>query len=294
MDLELSTNSLPTTPYIINQCGSMQQIQQNIPSGLSLNDQVFKQNPHLKTEDIFSGCEYDGGRDVYYGDSTNIQPISTTDKPYFRRLDSIFEIPEDVKNKVRERIITSDRRIHSISDETLCTYVIQAYQDLGHLFDIQYVARLFNVDLKKSNVFGFLSKATTRDNPTRDNPTSLNIIVVKPSSVIVEIFNEYISKYSIVIDNLHDPQTKIFNYMKVIETGFPVINQYSARETATATIYLYLKNRMSHIKKVLFSKIIFSSLSGVTDKKFNTSCNLIAGYINYINSQDPRILGQFC
>ena len=82
--------------------------------------------------------------------------------------------------------------------------------------------------------------------------------------------------------------------MKVIETGFPVVNQYSARETATATIYLYLKNRMCHIRKNLFSKTIFSTLSGVTDKKFNASCNLIAGYINFINSQDPRILGQFC
>ena len=286
MDLEQSIINLS-----INQDDDSQLTQYQ---GLSLHDQVFKKNTQFTDEDIFTGCEYDGGRNVYYGDSINIQPISTTDKPYFRRLDSIPEIFEDVKNKVRERIITSDRRIHSISDETLCTYVIQAYQDLGYSFDIQYIAKLFNIDLKKSNVFGFLSKATTRDNPTRDNPISLNIIVVKASSVIIEIFNEYISKYSIIIDNFQDPKIKIFNYMKVIETGFPIINQYSAREIATATIYLYLKNRMSNVKKNLFSKTIFSTLSCVTDKKFNTSCNLIISYINFINSQDIRILGQYC
>lgn len=292
MDLEPTTNNLLTFPYVTNQYSH--QNQQSVPLGLSLHDQVFKKNTQSTFDDIFTGCEYDGGRDVYYGDSTNIQPISTTDKPYFRRLDSIPEIPEDIKNKVRERIITSDRRIHALSDETLCTYVIQAYRDLGYQFDIQYIARLFCIDLKKSHVFGFLSQVTTIDNPTKDNPTSLNIIVVKPSSVIVEVFNEYISRYSIVIDNLYDPQTKIFNYMTVIETAFPIIRQYSAREIATATIYLYLKNRMNHIKKNLFSKTIFSTLSGVTDKKFNTSCNLIIGYINFINSQDPRVLGQFC
>lgn len=245
-------------------------------------------------DEIFVDCEYDGGRNIYYGESTIIQSVSTQDKSYFRRLNSIPEIPEYIKNKVREKIITSERRIHSISDETLCTYVIQAYQDFNESFDIQYIAKIFNVNLKKSNVFGFLSKATTKDNPTKDNSTSLNIIIVKPSSIIAEIFDEYISKYNLIIDNFNDPQIKLFNYMKIIETAFPIINQYSAREIATATIYLYLKDRMINIKKKIFSKTIFSLLSNVTDKKFNISCNLILGFINFLNSQDSDILGRFC
>lgn len=290
MDLEVTKQIIPT----------MQQVNSNyrIPvvqeEGISLHEQIFGKMEKQRTEDIFTGCEYDGGREVYYGDSTIIQSVSMTDKPYFKRLDSIPSIPEDVKNKVREKIVTSDRRIHSLSDETLCTYVIQAYQELGLPFDIQYIANIFGIVLKKSNVCGFLSKATTRDNPTKDNQTSINIIIVKPSSVIVDVFNEYISTYSIVIDNLPDPQTKLFNYMRVIETAFPVVTQYSAREIATVTIYLYLKNRVTHIKKSLFSKTIFYSLSKVTDKKFTTSCELINGFINFINSNNPQILGQFC
>ena len=98
MDLEQSIINLS-----INQDDDSQLTQYQ---GLSLHDQVFKKNTQFTDEDIFTGCEYDGGRNVYYGDSINIQPISTTDKPYFRRLDSIPEIFEDVKNKVRERIIT--------------------------------------------------------------------------------------------------------------------------------------------------------------------------------------------
>lgn len=289
MDLELPSQNQSNFPYTNNPY-TQNFMNQNITHAeKSLHDQIFGNQPQTK-EDIFNDCEYDGGRVVYFGETT-LQPSSiVSDKPYFRRLESIHEIPENVRARVREKIVTSNRRIHTVSDETLCTYVIQACQELGVSYDVDYVASLFNINFKKSNVFGFLSKATTRDNPTKDDPTSITVIIINPSSIIVKMFMDYVNKYSIIFDNLIDPGPKLYNFMVMIENSLPIVKNYSSQEIASATIYIYLKDKMGSTKKSLFSKKIFSSLAGITDKKFSTSCELIGGFIDRINAVNPNFL----
>jgi hypothetical protein len=258
-----------------------------------IKDSSFLNEHERNKFEMFEGYEYDPSNEIYHGDSNSVQAISTLDKPYFRKLDSILEIPEEVKNLVREKIITSNRRIHVISDETLCTYVISSYQELGIIFDLQHITNLFSIDLRKTNIFGFLSKATTKDNPTMDNPTSINFILIKPSSVIKQVFEEYKSKYSIVFENKPLLDEKLYLFMKMIEESVPIINQYSAKETASATIYLYLIDKMKHVKKSLFSKKIFSSLSGVSDRGFIICHDIIKKFIIKITEQCPSFFDQF-
>lgn len=284
MDIELPIQTISQTE---------EQYFEPVKEGISLHDQIFSSISNKEKFDMFEGCEYDPGRDVFYGDSSVVQAISTLDKPYFRKLDSITKIPEEVKNRVREKIITSQRRIHVISNETLCTYVIYSYQELGIPFDLYQIINLFSIDPRKTNMFGFLSKATTKDNPTMDNPTSINIVVIKPSSIIKQVFEEYKIKYSIVFDNQPLLSNKLYLFMKMLEESIPIINQYSARETASAVIYLYLKNKMGHVKKCLFSKKIFSTLPGISDRGFITSHDIIKKFLTKVMEQKPLFLNQF-
>lgn len=265
----------------------------------SVEDTLEKQiyNNLKKTQqNMLEEYEYDDSKNLYYGEVQSTQPISSIDKSYFRRLYSI-NIPEEVKRKVEEKIITCNRRIHVISDETLCTYVILAHQELNIPYNIENIIRLFNLDPTKTNVFNFLSKATTKSNITLDNPTSINIIVIKPSNLIPEVFKDYITKYNIKFLNGELLEPKLVAFAEMIEKHCPMATQYSPRETASAIIfsyfYFYFADNAIQVKKSNFSKKIFSTLAGVTEKRFSTSYNVLSLFLNNLRLHNPTAITQY-
>lgn len=261
----------------------------------SLESQVLA-NLKKTQHDMFEEYEYDNSKNVYYGEVQSSQPISILDKSYFRRLYSI-DIPEEVKRKVEEKIITCNKRIHVISDETLCTYVILAHQELNISYNIENIIRLFDLDPTKTNVFNFLSKATTKSNITLDNPTSINIIVIKPSNLVLDVFKDYITKYNIQLVNGELIPPKLVAFAEMIEKYCPMATQYSPRETAAAIIfsyfYFYFADNCIQVKKNKFSKKIFSTLAGVTEKRFSTSYEVLSMFLNNLRINNPTIITQY-
>jgi hypothetical protein len=207
--------------------------------------------------------------EIFYGDSVfSTFGEENTTKSYFKKLYSL-DIPLKVKRKVEEKIISLKKRIHSISDEILCSIVILSYQEVDDkeiIFDILKIYKIFGIDPSKSKISQYTSNATTKTTLVSDSSIFINVLVPNPSIYINQIFDEYIKKNNLIFENLKELTDKIIKFSNLIFDTNAYIKQCSPYETAAVMIFLYLKE--INTKKSFFKKSSFLLLEGINKKKF--------------------------
>lgn len=251
------------------------------------------ENPHLESrkEDIFKEDAYDENKEIIYGDRLVHAITNETTKSYFKRLYAL-NIPHEVKLRVEEKIIAFDKRIHQVSDEILCSLVIISYQELGLSFNIELIIRMFNLDPVKSRVTEYISQCTTEVNIMSNQETSINQILIKPSTYICELFKTYITIYNLPFENSDQISNKLFLLTQMLESHIPMISDYSPRETAAVILYLYLKGRIN-TKRSYYSKKVFSTLPQVENKSFDKSYDFLKTKFEYLKNNHTDYLNQF-
>lgn len=241
-------------------------------------------------DEIDEYTEYGGGN-INYGELSEDKNNLDTSKSYFKVLYSL-DIHQEVKQRVEEKILSSYKRHYQIDNDTLCACVIICYQELNIPFDFVSIIRIFGLDPLKSKVTELLSKATTKSTLMSEESTSINIVLIKPSNYTIELFTSYINTNNISPDNLYIGE-KIKQLTESLEINYSIINQYSPPETASSIIYHYLKAIITVKKRSFFSKKKFSSLPGISQKRFELSCKCIEKIFAEALTNNPNYLKQF-
>lgn len=232
-------------------------------------------NQKINDLDILSCNLNEDSKVLYYGNTDQIPNSDCQNKRYFKLLYSL-DIDIRVKNLVEHKIVSIDRRFHFMSDDVLCSYIISSYQELNIDFSINSIFKLFNIDPNKSNVLVNLSKITSKDTHFSGDKNTISMMLIKPSSLVEEIFNIYVEKHNQKIENRQDICQKIIEFAQSIEDLFPDIIQYSANDMASAFIYIFLEIKCCKLKRTVFNKKIFSTLTDTMIKKrFEVSYDLI-------------------
>lgn len=241
-------------------------------------------------EEIFTE-EYNPGRS---DSSIDINPyLNDTNKSYIRKVYSL-NIPIEVKIEIEKKILSVDRRFHSVSDEVLCVLTITSFQDLGIPYDFDEIIGLFGLLENKTRVLELLSKATTKSTILNEINSSISMIIIKPSKYIVELLNIYITKYKFYVPNLEELQNRVKGYCMMLEQYHPILQQFSPKDTASAVLFSYFEARLPDKRRSFFSKHIFLTLQNdIVTKKFNVSYKIICEKLSEINTRYPGYLNQF-
>lgn len=248
----------------------------------------FEENLKHNISDIFQGCEYNEGKDILYGDSLNQPIFNGKIKPHILKLNSL-NIPQIVKNKVEEKIIMYDKRKHSFSDEELCALILHSYQDLAIDCNYESIMRMFNINPTKTKVMEYLSKTTTKSSISSNEEKTVSVLLMKPSNFIRKIYDSYITRTNIIINNSNIVVSKLIQISVEIETKFPLILQSPPIEIAAAIIFLYLKMIIPTLKRNIFNKKLFSSLPDIIPKRFENSLGVVQEIFTILNNTNPLI-----
>lgn len=258
------------------------------------SEQIYQlpvQQPIMK-EDIFKMAEEENIGHVSYGDQPYVPLSNDTSKPCFKLLYSL-NIPSQVKQKVEEKILTSGKRTSNITSEIMCALVITAHRDLGLEFDFEGTIRMFGLDPFKSKVMQLISQATTKSTIVSKEETSISMVIIYPSTYIVEIFNSYIVKFGILFNNKDYVANKIKELTETLEQYYPVIIQLYPREAASSIIYLYLKGNITNNTKGLFTETIFSELPLIVKSKFKKCLKSLEFIFVEFSSKYPQLYLSF-
>lgn len=239
-------------------------------------------------EDLFYNPVVESSNISYSAETNN-----ETNKSYIRKIYSL-DIPLDIKTMAEKKILSCERRIHTLSDEVICVIVILSYQESGIPYNFEHILHIFNLNPSKSKILNLLSKATTKSTILDEINTSINIVIIKPSIYINELLDIYINKCGFKPSNLPEIQYRLKCFTEMLEGYYPPIQQYSPRETASAIIYKYFEDRLFQKKRSFFSKKIFSSLQpDMNHGSFDISLRVINEKIAEINLSNPGYLSQF-
>jgi hypothetical protein len=285
MELDTTEEFIPkvTQPFIYQTSENKEQLySQNYP---------LPQQQMIK-EDIFKITEEENTGFVSYGDQPYIPLSNDTSKPCFKLLYSL-NIPVQVKQKVEEKILTSGKRASSFTAEIMCALVITAYGDLGLDVDLEGSIRMFGLDPFKSKVMQLISKATTKSTIISQQETSIHMVIIKPSTYIIEIFNSYIIKFNIIFNNKDYVINKIKELTETLEQYYPTIDQLFPRETASVIIYLYLKGNITNTTRGIFTETIFSELPLVVKSKFKKILKPLESIFIDFSSRYPQLYLSF-
>lgn len=244
----------------------------------------------IEKEDFFMS---ESNESVEVATYENINSNNETNKSYIRKIYSL-DIDLNVKIEAEKKILSCERRFHSVSDEVLCVIVITTYQELGLPFNFENIIHMFELNPCRSKILDLLSKATTKSTILDELSTSINMIIIKPSIYIQELLNIYVNKCGFHPSNLPDILHRIQQFCDMLEKYYPPLKQFSPRETAAAVLYKYFDDRLYDKKRSFFSKKIFSTLTpDMASKRFDNSLKIINEKINEINISNPGYLLQF-
>ncbi len=254
---------------------------QNIENGkndISLNDQLVQNFISKKNEEynrvskIFDGNEVLDS-EICYGDANAIgEHEQIQNKPHFKRLFSL-DLPTEIKIDVQNRILSSKKRTHVITDEMLCALTIKAYVEKGLPFEIYQIYNIFGIDPRRSNVSSLISNCTNRESLLSQEQSAIPIIVIKPKDYIKTIIYEYINQYKINLQNLEKMIFKLEYFADILVAINPSFLNFTPLDVASSIVFFYLNlgSVATKSKKKILSKKIFYSLSGVTKIKFEES-----------------------
>ena len=242
----------------------------------------------LNISNIFSGCEYNEGKDVLYGDTLNQTFLNNKTKPYLAKINSL-NIPQIVKNKVEEKIILYNKRKHSFSDDELCSLILHSYQDLEIECNYENIMRMLGINPSKTRVMEHLSKTTTKSSISSNEEKTVSVLLMKPSNFIKEVYESYILRANIIISNSSIVSNKLLQISIEIENNFPLVLQNPPREISAAIIFLYLKRILPTLKRNVFNKKLFSSLPNIIPKRFENSLLVIDDIFSILDVKNPII-----
>jgi hypothetical protein len=242
----------------------------------------------LNISNIFSGCEYNEGKDVLYGDTLNQTFLNNKTKPYLAKINSL-NIPQIVKNKVEEKIILYNKRKHSFSDDELCSLILHSYQDLEIECNYENIMRMLGINPSKTRVMEHLSKTTTKSSISSNEEKTVSVLLMKPSNFIKEVYESYILRANIIISNSSIVSNKLLQISIEIENNFPLVLQNPPREISAAIIFLYLKRILPTLKRNVFNKKLFSSLPNIIPKRFENSLLVIDDIFSVLDVKNPII-----
>lgn len=250
------------------------------------------QNDDQLKENIFKLSEEEINEYINYSDQQYIPLSNDNSKPHFKLLYSL-NIPNEVKQKVEEKIITSQQKASKFTNEIMCCLVITAYRDLNLYVNDESIIRMFGLDPNKTKVMQLLSKATTKLTVISDQETTVTMVIINPSEFIEEVFNSYVNKYKIIVNNKDYMINKIKDLTKNLENYYPIINQSHPREKACAIIYLYLKGNSKSNKRGIFNETVFSELPLIIKSNFKTSLKLIQQVFNDFSIKNVQLFLSF-
>ena len=226
--------------------------------------------PEIKIEkNIFEGTGDEEYEQYVVSNQVYSNNTSEQTKSYFKKLYSL-PIPSEVKRKVEEDILSSNKRIHQIQDEILCAMIINAYHTLKLDYNFETIMQMMNIDPRKSHILHLLQKVNTKNTLINNQENSFAIIVIKPSKYINEVFESYLAKIQYDFRNKEVIINNIRNIMLKLEELYPPIIQKPPRECASILIYLYLKGNLDNNSRDIFNKKIFSELPNIVSTKFST------------------------
>ena len=290
MDLSLPDNntSVFRQPYIPPQYYQNQgvtSLDQQIRQTITVHEETKEE----KLSQLFQGSEYDGGREIYYGDlNTGAEIDNTHTKSHFKRLFSL-QLPIEVKNGVHAKILASKKRTHVITDDMLCAYTIRVYTELGLPYDIYQIYNIFGVDPSKSNVSELISNCTTKQTILSEEKKSISVMVIKPKDYIKKVLNEYLTKFNIVLPYVDIMIRKLEYFADVMVTICSLLLNKPPLDVASALVYFYINTGSSGLRKDTFSKKIFYSLDGVTKAKFEDSLASISLAYEQLKQTNPNV-----
>uniref|UniRef100_A0A6C0BDK7 Uncharacterized protein n=1 Tax=viral metagenome TaxID=1070528 RepID=A0A6C0BDK7_9ZZZZ len=286
-------NSQDKTFNQIQEHVNIKYIQENLTTTLDsqLRDSLTKK---IDKEDelfqLFEGSECLNSRDIFYGDSntgSELEPTRT--KVYFQRLHSL-NLPNEIKRKIQDKILTAKRRVHIINDEMLCAYAIRSYYELGIQFDIYKVYEIFGINPCKSNVMEMVSNCTTKQSIISDENISVNVISIRPSDYVRQLLTEYVLKFTISMPSFEQMIKKIEYFSTVLTTICPILMNKTPLDTASAISYFYILKGSNSLRKEIFSKKIFYSLQGINKAKFDESLKYIITSFEELKKSRPEIV----
>lgn len=267
----------------------------HIENSTSLNDQlvqkfISEQNQEYeRVSKIFDGNEVLNS-EVCYGDSNAIgEQEQLQNKPHFKRLFSL-DLPTEIKIDVQNRILSSKKRTHVITDEMLCALTIKSYVERGLQLEIYQIYNIFGIDPRRSNVSSLISNCTNRESILSEEQSSIPIIVIKPKDYIKTILYEYINQYKINLQNLEKMIQKLEYFADVLVTVNPAFLNFTPLDVASSIVYFYLKlgSVTAKSKKKILSKKIFYSLTGVTKIKFEESLKQVEHIYQVLKKYKPE------
>jgi hypothetical protein len=237
-------------------------------------------------EDIFRMTDEENTNQISYGDTPYIPLSNDTSKPCFKLLESL-NIPNEVKQKIEEKIITSGERSSSIKPEIMCALVIVTFFELNLDVDIDAIIRLFDINSSKNKIMQLISKATTKKTILSQQNTSINMVIVNPSDYIIEIFDLYINKVCVMFNNKDYVVNKIKELTIKLEEYYPLLVQEYPRETASAIVYFYLNGNINKCKRQFFNENIFSSLQFINKNNFKKRLKYVESIFNDFSKRFP-------
>lgn len=230
---------------------------------------LTKEEHQLTKEDIFKGAADESFISCDDISQSYIPVMGNSSKIYLRKLYSL-PVCAEVKRKVEEDIIGSNKRIHQIPDDVICSLVINAHQELGMECDVVKVMNMFDIDPRKSRVLQMLQKVSTKTTLASHQENAFAMIVVKPSECIQKVFNDYLNKIECNFQNKERTIENIKRIMVKLEEMYPPLVQKSPNECASILIFLFLRGKLNTDCKRITTKKIFSNLPGIVSSKFDS------------------------
>lgn len=243
----------------------------------------------IRKEDIFKGNGDEAFEQVTYVENSYNPIMGDSSKSYFKKLYSL-PVPPEVKRKVEEDIIASNKRIHLLPDEVICSLVINAHQHLGLDFDIVSIFAMFGIDPRKNNILQLLQKVSTKITLASNQENAFAMIVVEPSKYISEIFNLYLAKIQYNFRDKEQTIDSIKRIMIKLEEMYPPLVQKPPRECASILVYLYLRGNLDINSRQIFNKKIFSELPGIVSTKFDSCFNDLERKFNDLFRNNPTFM----
>lgn len=269
-----NVNQNQITGLYLQQQDNSTMIQKNEELGYQIPNKEFNtfkltsDDQTMTKEEIFKGTGDEAFDQPTYVDHSYTPIIGDSSKSYFKKLYSL-PVRAEVKRKVEEDIISSNKRIHLLPDVVICSLVINAHQHLGYEFDIVNIFNMFGIDPRKNNVLQLLQKVSTKMTLASNQENAFAMIVVEPSKYVAEVFEAYLVRIQY---NFRDKDQIINNIKRImlkLEEIYPPLIQNPPRECASILVFLYLRGNLDIKSRQIFNRKIFSELPGVVSTKFD-------------------------
>jgi hypothetical protein len=144
----------------------------------------------------------------------------------------------DAINWICNKITLSEKKSEKMTDDTLCAFIILAYQDLKIEIDPIALAAKMEVNLRKSGINKMISGTSVIKTALSQVENTISVMIISPINYIEEIVN-YSSQFIELFDTRENVIEQCKDFTSKICNSNRFILQQNPKNMAAAIVYFY-------------------------------------------------------